>query len=93
VSKNSRRLAPSLRQAGVEFVDQSADGDVQLGEREEADIAQPRQNPPLDDQHRRFDLGLGESRQMLVVSEQRWGKKSASRTSSIPLVGHTVQTS
>ena len=45
-------------QAGVELVDQDADRDVQLGEREEAPIAQPRQNPSLNDENRRLDLGL-----------------------------------
>jgi hypothetical protein len=36
-------------------------GDVQFGEREEAGVAQPRQNPPLDDENRRFDLGYAET--------------------------------
>src|SRR3989454_7402094 len=45
-------------QAGIEAVDQDADRDVQLGEREETPIAQPRQNPSLNDENRRLDLGL-----------------------------------
>lgn len=45
-------------QAGVEFVDQDADRNVQLAEREEAPVAQPRQNPSLDDKNRRLHLGL-----------------------------------
>src|ERR1700681_3303557 len=58
------------------------DRGVQLGQREEAAMAQLRQHEALDDLDRDLDLRLGESRQMLLVSEQRWGKKSASRTSS-----------
>ena len=50
--------AELAHQAGIEFVDQNADRDVQLGEREEAPVAQPRQNPSLDDKNRRLDLGL-----------------------------------
>ena len=50
--------AELAHQAGVELVDQDADRDVQLGEREEAPIAQPRQNPSLDDKNRRLDLGF-----------------------------------
>jgi hypothetical protein len=45
-------------QAGVEVLDQDTDRDVQLGEREEAPIAQTRQNPALNDENRRLDLGL-----------------------------------
>ena len=37
----------------AEVVDQDADRDVQLGEREEAPITQPRQNPSLNDENRR----------------------------------------
>ena len=39
--------AELAHQAGVEFIDQRADGDVQLGQREEAPVAQPRQDPAL----------------------------------------------
>ena len=45
--------AELAHQAGIEFIDQRADRRVQLGEREEAPVAQPRQDPALDDQHRR----------------------------------------
>ena len=50
--------AELAHQAGIEFVDQRADGGVQLGQREEAPVAQPRHNPAFDDQHRTLDLGL-----------------------------------
>jgi hypothetical protein len=42
----------------IELVDQHADGRVQLDQREETPVAQPRQNPALDDENRRLDLGL-----------------------------------
>src|SRR5258707_7157051 len=76
--------AELAHQAGVEFVDQNADREVQLCEREEASVAQPRQNPSLDDENRRLDLGLGESRQMQVVWERRRIQRSVSRTVFIP---------
>ncbi len=51
--------AELAHQAGVEFVDQRPDGGVQLGDREEeAPIAPPCQDPPLDDENRRLDLCL-----------------------------------
>ena len=40
--------AKFAHQAVIEFIEQHTDGDVQLGEREEASVAQPRQNPSLD---------------------------------------------
>ncbi len=45
VSKNSRGWLRVAHQAGVEFIDQHADGDVQFGQREEAPVTQPRQGP------------------------------------------------
>ena len=50
--------AELAHQAVVEFIDQRADRDVQLCEREEAPVTQPRQNPPFDDQHRTSTLAL-----------------------------------
>ena len=41
--------AELAHQAVVEFIDQLADGDVQLGQREEAPVAQPRKDPALRD--------------------------------------------
>lgn len=59
VSKTSRRLAPSSRiRRAVEFVDQDVDRNVQLCEPEEAPVAQPGQNPSLDDKNRRLHLGF-----------------------------------
>jgi hypothetical protein len=69
--------------AVVELRDQFPDGGVELGQREEAPIAQLRGDPTSRNLNRNFNFRFGESRQMLVVLEQRWGKKSASRTSSI----------
>ncbi len=76
--------AEPAHQAGIEFVDQDADCDVQLGEREEASVTQPRQNPSLDDENRRLDLGLGESRQMHVVWERPRTKRFVSRIPFTP---------
>ena len=50
--------AELAHQPGVEFIDQLADRHVQLGQREEAPVAQPRQDQALDDQHGDLDLGL-----------------------------------
>src|SRR6266404_7070293 len=69
-------------QTNVELADQDADRDVQLGEREEALIAQPRQDPSLNDENRRLDLGLIESRRLHAVWV-RSPARYASRTRSI----------
>lgn len=42
----------------VQLLEQFGDRRVELGDREEESIPQPRQNPALDNQHRAFDLGL-----------------------------------
>src|SRR3546814_15839933 len=46
--------AELAHQAGVEIPDQLADRGVQLGQREEPAVPQPRQDPEHDDQHRRL---------------------------------------
>ena len=59
MSKNSRRLAPSLRSSRVFQVAQHLlDRLVQFTQREEPPVAQPRQDKALDDQHCDLDLGL-----------------------------------
>jgi hypothetical protein len=45
-------------QPRVEVAEQLADRRVQLAQRQEVPIAQPRQDEPLDDQHRPLRLGL-----------------------------------
>ncbi|WP_287307246.1 hypothetical protein, partial [Mesorhizobium sp.] len=42
----------------VQLLEQFGDRRVELGDREEGSVPQPRQNPALDNQHRAFDLGL-----------------------------------
>jgi hypothetical protein len=44
--------------AVVEVLKQHADGGIEIGKTEEAHMAQSRQYPALDDQHRAFDLAL-----------------------------------
>jgi hypothetical protein len=72
------------RRALIELRDQFGDGGVQRRQREEAPIAQLR-----DDEARRhldgdFDLRLGESRQMQMVWKRRHTQRSVSRTLFIP---------
>ena len=43
---------------GIEISDELGDRLVQLGEREEPTVAQPRQDPALDHQHADFDFRL-----------------------------------
>ena len=56
------QLAPAdaklAHDLGVEVGDALADRGIELMEREEAAVAQPRQHEPLDNLHRHFDLGL-----------------------------------
>jgi hypothetical protein len=69
---------------GVEVADARMDRRIEFSEREEAGIAQSRQHEPLDNLHRHFDLGLGESRQMQMVWKRRHTQRSVSRTLFIP---------
>ena len=48
VSNSSRRLLPSLRMTRIELGDALANGDVELFDREEAPVAQPRQYESLN---------------------------------------------
>jgi hypothetical protein len=66
----------------VEPFEQIADRCVQLGQAVEPLMAQSRQNPSLDDENRRLDLGFGE-RQRLQVMRVRRAKRCASRIPSI----------
>ena len=51
-------LPVAAHHAGVELGEQLGDARVQLGEREERLVAQPRQDPALDHLHGDLDLGL-----------------------------------
>ena len=51
----SRQL---LERPGVEFRQQLRDRGIELGQAEERPMAQPGENPALDDLHAGFDLGL-----------------------------------
>lgn len=50
--------AVGAHDAGVELGDQLADRQVELSQAEEALVAQARQHPALDQQHRLLDLAL-----------------------------------
>ena len=54
----ARDAEPTDRPLLVEPLEQLADRRVQLGEAVEPPIAQPTDEPALDDQHASFDLGL-----------------------------------
>jgi len=47
-----------LHRPGVEFVEQLADGSVQIGQAEEGVVAQASQDPALDHLDTDFHLGL-----------------------------------
>ena len=48
----------AAHRAGIEFPDEPADGPIELGEGEEALVAQPSQDPALGDLHRDLDFGF-----------------------------------
>jgi hypothetical protein len=58
VSNSSRPLLPSLRMTRIELGDALANGDVELFDREEAPVVQPRQYESLNDLHRHFRFCL-----------------------------------
>jgi hypothetical protein len=72
------------RYTGIELRDQLGDGDVQRRQREEAPIAQLRDDEARRHLDRSFDLRLGESRQMQMVWKRRHTQRSVSRTLFIP---------
>lgn len=51
-------LADMAHRPVVQLLEQFGDRRVELDDREEGSIPQPRQNPALDDQHRALDLAL-----------------------------------
>ena len=50
--------APAAHQAIVQLIEQSTDRSVELGQREEASMPQPCQDPTPDDLNADFNLGL-----------------------------------
>ena len=51
----------------VQLDEQFGDGAIELGQASALPVAQPGQDPALDQQHRAFDLGLGVSPELHVV--------------------------
>jgi hypothetical protein len=54
----ARAAEPTDRPLLVEPFEQLANRRVEFGQAVEPSMAQPRQNPPLDDENRRLDLGF-----------------------------------
>jgi hypothetical protein len=68
----------------VQLIEQGAEALVQLGQREEGVMAQPRQDPPLDDLNTDLRLGLLLSRQLRVVRIIKQSRFSRSPIRFIP---------
>ena len=85
---SARAAEPADRPLLVEPFEQIADRCVQLGQAVEPLMAQSRQNPSLDDENRRLDLGLGEGRRLQVV----WVRPASRCASRIPFIRCTVAT-